>query len=65
MQVGIFGASGRMGRLLVQEVCADSALRLSSVYARDDRESLLALNLPVARDSEEFLESCACVIDFF
>lgn len=61
-QVGIFGASGRMGTLLVQEVLQDDGLHLGSVYARDGMEELQ--NLPVANNIEEFLRACACVIDF-
>lgn len=62
IQVGIFGASGRMGTLLVQEIQKDNTLQLSSVYARDCLEELA--NLPVASNIEKFLRSCACVIDF-
>ena len=63
-QGGIFGASGRMGTLLVQETQSDNDMKLSSVYARDGMQELRARDLPVAGSVEEFLRSCACVIDF-
>lgn len=64
LQVGIFGASGRMGSLLIQEVSKDENLQLSSVYARDNIQELYAQNLPVAKTIKDFLDSCACIIDF-
>lgn len=62
--IGIFGASGRIGKLLIEEIAKECNLHISSVFARDEIQSLKNQNLPVARDISEFLQNCQCVIDF-
>lgn len=62
--IGIFGASGRIGKLLIEEISKESDLGIGSVFARDDIQSLKAQNLPLAKDINEFLQNSQCVIDF-
>lgn len=62
--IGIFGASGRIGSLLIQEIAKESDLRVSSVFARDEIQTLKAQNLPLASDIGAFLQNAQCVIDF-
>lgn len=62
--IGIFGASGRIGSLLIQEIAKESDLRISSVFARDEIQTLKAQNLPLASDISAFLQNTQCVIDF-
>ncbi|RDU52815.1 4-hydroxy-tetrahydrodipicolinate reductase [Helicobacter sp. MIT 00-7814] len=64
LKLGIFGASGRVGKLLIEEIAQNTDLEVSVVYARDNLESLHAQGLYVAKDIKEFLQSCECVIDF-
>ncbi|WP_121020273.1 4-hydroxy-tetrahydrodipicolinate reductase [Helicobacter vulpis] len=68
LNIGIFGASGRMGRLLVQETKKHPDLCLSSVFVRRSLSPSLIQILPentfVTNDLEQFLTHCALVIDF-
>ncbi|WP_120951229.1 4-hydroxy-tetrahydrodipicolinate reductase [Helicobacter sp. L8] len=68
LNIGIFGASGRMGRLLVQETKKHPDLCLSSVFVRKTLSPSLIQILPentfVTNDLEQFLAHCALVIDF-
>ena len=48
--IGIFGASGRIGKLLIEEIAKERDLHISSVFARDEIQSLNNQNLPVAKD---------------
>lgn len=66
LKLGVFGASGRVGRLLLESASKNDALVVSSVYARDGMEFLEynKHNYFVATTIDSFLENCECVIDF-
>lgn len=62
--IGIFGGSGRIGKLLIEEISKECDLLIGSVFARDDMPGLKSQNLPLAKDVAEFLQNSQCVIDF-
>ena len=64
MKVGVFGASGRVGRLLVENIIKDDALELSSVYVRRKMDFDVKSQTLVTNDMETFLKECEIVIDF-
>jgi 4-hydroxy-tetrahydrodipicolinate reductase len=63
VNIGILGASGRVGTLLIKNIQEDSNLNLSCVLAKENIS-----NLPngciQTKDMKEFLNSCDGVIDF-
>ncbi|WP_205436293.1 4-hydroxy-tetrahydrodipicolinate reductase [Helicobacter suis] len=68
LQVGIFGASGKVGSLLAREVQKQPQLSLSSVFVRQNLSLNLAQILPqdtfVTNDIEQFVAHCEIVVDF-
>jgi 4-hydroxy-tetrahydrodipicolinate reductase len=62
VKVGIYGASGRVGKLLCELVNENENLELSSVYFNGSSSSFDAKI--VASNAEEFLQKCDVVIDF-
>ena len=36
IKVGIFGATGRIGRLLIESLCNDKEMRLESIFVRNE-----------------------------
>lgn len=68
LNIGVFGASGKVGGLLVREIQKHADLCLSSVFVRQNLSMHLAQVLPedtfVTNDLEQFLAHCALVIDF-
>jgi 4-hydroxy-tetrahydrodipicolinate reductase len=64
MKVGVFGASGRVGKLLVENIIKDNMLELSSVYVRREMDFDVKSQTLVTNDMETFLKECEIVIDF-
>ncbi|GMB92362.1 Dihydrodipicolinate reductase DapB [Helicobacter bizzozeronii] len=68
LNIGVFGASGKVGGLLVREIQKHSDLCLTSVFVRQNLSMHLAQALPedafVTNDLEQFLAHCDLVIDF-
>lgn len=64
MNLSVFGATGRVGRLVVDLVAADEALNLASVYVRNELDFSLPSGVLVTNSYETFLESSEVVIDF-
>ena len=60
---GIYGASGRVGRLLSEHLISTQA-ELSSVYVRKELDFSLPPSTLVTNDIATFLKSCEVVIDF-
>jgi len=65
LNIGIYGASGRVGTLLINILRNDANATVSSVFAIDDIDNP---NLPkeckITNSREDFLNSCDVVIDF-
>ena len=64
LKVGIFGATGRVGRLLIEEILNHNRLNLSSVYVRNELQYSLPSSTMVTKDFKIFLESSDVIIDF-
>ncbi|GAA7118983.1 4-hydroxy-tetrahydrodipicolinate reductase [Helicobacter pylori] len=68
MKIGVYGASGRIGKLLLEELKGGyKGLALSSVFVRQKCETDFSsfLHAPlVTNDLKAFVKACECVIDF-
>ncbi|MFP6037057.1 4-hydroxy-tetrahydrodipicolinate reductase [Helicobacter pylori] len=68
MKIGVYGASGRIGKLLLEELKEGyKGLALSSVFVRQKCETDFStfLHTPlVTNDLKAFVRACECVIDF-
>jgi len=63
-RVGVFGASGRVGRLIVDHLREHSELKLSSVYVRNELSFAIDHSVLVTNDMGTFIGSCDVIIDF-
>ncbi|MGL2842335.1 4-hydroxy-tetrahydrodipicolinate reductase [Helicobacter pylori] len=68
MKIGVYGASGRIGKLLLEELKGGyKGLELSSVFVRQKCETNFS-SFPhaplVTNDLKAFVRACECVIDF-
>ncbi|PAF47008.1 4-hydroxy-tetrahydrodipicolinate reductase [Helicobacter sp. 12S02232-10] len=64
MKIGVFGASGRIGRLLIEEISKSKTFTLGSVFIRKELNFALPENTFVTNDIESFIQHCEIVIDF-
>lgn len=64
IKVGVLGASGRVGKLLIEDLKTTKEMSLSSVYVRNSLEFTIDPSVLVTSDMKSFLNSCDIVIDF-
>ena len=64
INVGIFGASGRVGRLLIEDLGSETELKLHTVYLRKAQDFALPEGTTVTNDLQTFVEMSDIVIDF-
>lgn len=64
IKVGVFGASGRVGKLLLEDIKNTPDMSVSSVYARRDLDFSIDPSILVTSDMKAFLNGCEIVIDF-
>lgn len=64
IKVGIFGATGRVGKLLIEDLKATHDISLSSVFVRNTLDFSIDPSILVTRDLNAFLHACDVVIDF-
>jgi 4-hydroxy-tetrahydrodipicolinate reductase len=64
IKVGVFGASGRVGQLLLDDLKLDETISLSSVYVRKELNFSIDPSVLVTNDLKTFLNACDIVIDF-
>jgi 4-hydroxy-tetrahydrodipicolinate reductase len=64
IKVGVFGASGRVGKLLLEDLKATADMSVSSVYVRSDLDFSIDPSILVTSDMQAFLKACDVVIDF-
>jgi len=64
VRVGVFGASGRVGRLIVDHLREHDELSLSSVYVRNELNFAIDHSVLVTNDMKTFIGSCDIIIDF-
>jgi 4-hydroxy-tetrahydrodipicolinate reductase len=63
-RVGVFGASGRVGKLLLEDLKNISNLSVSSVFVRNELDFSIDPSVLVTNDMNTFLNGCDIVIDF-
>ncbi len=63
-KVGIFGASGRVGKLLLEDLKNTPDMSVSSVYVRNNLDFSIDPSILITTDMKAFLNACDVVIDF-
>jgi len=64
IKIGVFGASGRVGKLLIEDLKDTSDISLSSVFVRKELDFSIDPSVLVTSDMKSFLNGCDVVIDF-
>lgn len=64
IRVGLLGANGRVGKLLLDDLKATPNISLSSVYVRNNLDFSIDPSVLVTKDFNAFLNACDIVIDF-
>lgn len=64
VKVGVFGANGRVGKLLLDDLKTTENISLSSVYVRNSLDFSIDPSVLVSTDMKSFLNACDIVIDF-
>ncbi len=64
IKAGIYGASGRVGRLLIDDIATTEGIEVSVIHVRKELNFPLADGITVTNDAASFLEKCDIVIDF-
>ena len=64
IKVGVFGASGRVGRLLLEDLKTTEDMSVSTVFVRRDLDFSIEPSVLVTSDMKSFLNACDVVIDF-
>ena len=64
IKVGVFGASGRVGKLLLEDLKATDTMSLSSVFVRNELNFAIDPSVLVTSDIHSFLNASDIVIDF-
>ena len=63
-KVGIFGANGRVGKLIIDDLKETADISLSAVYVRNELNFSIDPSVMVTTDIKSFLNGCDIVIDF-
>ena len=64
IKVGVFGANGRVGKLLLEDLKITENMSLGSVFVRNNLDFSIDPSVLVTSDMKSFLNSCDIVIDF-
>lgn len=64
IRVGIFGAGGRVGKLIIDDLHHESEISLGAVYVRDELNFSIDPAVLVTNDMATLLKGCDIVIDF-
>lgn len=64
VKVGVFGASGRVGQLLLDDLKETPDMSVSTVYVRRELDFSVDPSILITTDMHSFLNSCDVVIDF-
>jgi len=64
IKVGIFGASGRVGKLLLEDLKETPNMSVSTVYTRGELNFSIDPSILITMDMKSFLSACDVVIDF-
>ena len=63
-KVGVFGANGRVGKLILEDLKVTEDISLSAVYVRNELNFSIDPSVMVTTDIKSFLNGCDIVIDF-
>ena len=64
IRVGVFGAGGRVGKLIIDDLHHESEISLGAVYVRDELNFSIDPAVLVTGDMATLLKGCDIVIDF-
>jgi 4-hydroxy-tetrahydrodipicolinate reductase len=64
LKVGVFGATGRVGQLIIDALRLDKTAGVSSVYVRNELDFALDPSVLITSDMKAFLKSSDVIIDF-
>jgi len=64
IKVGVFGASGRVGQLLLEDLKNTPDMSVSSVYARSELDFSIDPSILITTDMKSFLNASDVIIDF-
>lgn len=64
IKVGVYGGTGRVGNMLIEQLKIIDGVELSTVYVVDEVNFIVADDVLITNSVEEFLKSCDLVIDF-
>ena len=64
VKVGVFGANGRVGKLLIEDLKETTDMSVSSVYVRRELNFSVDPSVLITTDMTSFLNACDIVIDF-
>ena len=64
IKVGVFGASGRVGRLLIEDLKTTDEMSLTTVFVRNSLDFSIDPSVLVTSDMQAFLQSADIIIDF-
>ncbi len=64
IKVGVFGASGRVGKLLLEDLKLTADISVSSVYVRNSLDFSIDPSILVTADMKSFLNAADIIIDF-
>ena len=64
IKVGIFGASGRVGKLLLEDIKTTTGMSVTTVYVRNNLDFSIDPSILVTSDMQSFLNGSDVIIDF-
>lgn len=64
IKVGVYGGTGRVGKLLLEDLKSEENLELSCVFVRNELDFAIEPSVLVTNDLETFLNACDVVVDF-
>lgn len=64
IKVGVFGATGRVGRLLLEDLKTTDGMDLTTVFVRNSLDFSIDPSVLVTSDMQAFLHACDIIIDF-
>jgi len=64
VRVGVFGANGRVGKLVIDDLKETDNISLSSVFVRNKLNFSIDPSILVSTDVKSFLNACDIIIDF-
>ncbi len=64
IKVGIFGGTGRVGKMLIEQLNLVEDMELTTVYVVDEVNFTAGENVVITNSLQEFLKHCEWIIDF-